>query len=85
MSDVALGGVFKGRCGPTGGGINHKCQKKDQRYGFGGRKKFAESTDAKSSDNLSGFSCEKDEARFTGIGKVGSAMRPGKSKRSGSG
>jgi len=83
MSDVALEEVAKGRRGTTRGDINHKCQKKDQKYGFGGRKKFAKSTDAKSTGDLFGFSDKKNKAQFTSI-KVKPAMRLGKCKRAGS-
>ena len=85
MFDVALEEVVKGRRGTTGDGINHKRQKKDQKYGFGGKKKFAKSTDAKSSGDLSGFSHKKNRAQFTGIKKRKPAMRLGKSKRAAGG
>ena len=55
MFDVALEEVVKGRRGTAGGDINHKRQKKDRKYGFGGKKKFAKGTDSKSSGDLPGF------------------------------
>ena len=85
MFDVALEEAVKGHRGTAGGGINHKRQKKDQKYGFGGRKRFAKSTDAKSSGDLSGFSHKKNKAQFAGIKKRKPAMRPGKSKRASGG
>ena len=84
MFDVALEEVVKGRRGTTGGGINHKRQEKDQKYGFGDRKKFAMSTDAKSSSDLSGFSY-KNKAQFTGTKNMKPTIRLGKSKRAGGG
>ena len=83
MFGVALEEVVKGRRGSTGGDINHKRRRKDQKYGFGGRKKFAKSTDAKSSGDIFGFSDKKNKAQFTSI-KVKPAMRLGKCKRAGS-
>jgi len=85
MFDVALEEAVKGRRGDSRDGISHKRQKKDQKYGFGGKKKFAKSTDAKSSGDLSGFSSKKNRAQFTGVKKRKPAMRPGKSKRAGGG
>lgn len=85
MFDVALEEAVKDRRGNTRGSVNHKRQKKDQKYGFGGRKRFAKSTDAKSSGDLSSFSNKKNKAQFAGIKKRKPAMRPGKSKRVGGG
>lgn len=56
-----------------------KRQKKDQKYGFGGKKRFSKSSDATSSADLSGFSARKNKASFPGTKK----KRPGKSKRAG--
>ncbi|KAL8342605.1 hypothetical protein RB598_004130 [Gaeumannomyces tritici] len=50
-----------------------KRQKKNDKYGFGGKKKFSKSGDAISSGDLSGFSAKKMKGK--------SAPRPGKSKR----
>ncbi|EHA56630.1 rRNA processing protein Ebp2 [Pyricularia oryzae 70-15] len=58
---------------------NRKRQKKNDKYGFGGKKKYSKSGDAMSSGDLSGFSV----GRMKGKGGKGprSAPRPGKSKR----
>ncbi|EDN05990.1 predicted protein [Histoplasma mississippiense (nom. inval.)] len=54
----------------------NKRQRKDQKFGFGGKKRFAKSGDAVSSGDLSGFSVGKMKGR-----KKGTAQRPGKSRR----
>ncbi|CRG90667.1 rRNA-processing protein EBP2 [Talaromyces islandicus] len=62
------------------GGVNSKRQKKNEKYGFGGKKRFAKSGDAASSSDLRGFSVKKMKAG----GKrapTGAAKRPGKSRR----
>lgn len=59
----------------AGPGGNRKRQKKDEKFGFGGKKRFAKSNDAKSSGDMTGFSTKKMK------GKSGKAPRPGKSKR----
>jgi rRNA-processing protein EBP2 len=53
----------------------NKRQKKDAKYGFGGKKRFAKSGDAMSSGDLRGFSSKKM--------KTGAKQRPGKSRRAG--
>lgn len=58
-------------------GPNRKRQKKDEKFGFGGKKKFAKSNDAKSSSDMRGFSTKRMKAG----GKPGKQQRPGKSKR----
>lgn len=55
-------------------GPNRKRQKKDSKFGFGGKKRFGKSNDAKSSGDVSGYSVNRMK------GKSGK-MRPGKSKR----
>lgn len=55
------------------GGANFKRQKRDQKFGFGGKKRHTKSGDAASSGDMSGFSQKKM--------KSGGAKRPGKSKR----
>ncbi|OQD74846.1 hypothetical protein PENDEC_c009G04725 [Penicillium decumbens] len=65
----------RGRGGADG--PNHKRQKKDQKFGFGGKKRFAKSGDAASSSDLRSFSQKKM--------KAGGAKRPGKSKRAAKG
>ena len=57
----------------TGEGPSLKRQKKDKKFGFGGKKRFAKSGDAASSGDMRSFSVKKM--------KKGGAKRPGKSKR----
>jgi rRNA-processing protein EBP2 len=64
------------RSGPGRGGPNTKRQKKNEKYGFGGKKRHAKSGDAVSSSDLSGFDSKKMKAK----GRV-SKTRPGKSRR----
>ena len=52
-----------------------KRHKKDEKFGFGGKKRFAKSNDAKSSADTRDFSVKKMKG-----GKKG-AQRPGKSRR----
>jgi len=59
----------KDRNGPN------KRQKKDEKFGFGGKKRFAKSGDAMSSGDLRGFSSKKM--------KGGAKQRPGKARRAG--
>ncbi|RGP60690.1 rrna-processing ebp2 [Fusarium longipes] len=59
-----------------GAGGNHKRAKKDEKYGFGGKKRHAKSGDAMSSGDLSGFDPKKMKAG----GRV-SKSRPGKARR----
>lgn len=66
---------------------NPKRQKKDAKYGFGGKKRYAKSGDAISSGDLSGFSAKR--MKYGGQGAAGAgkkkkaakAPRPGKSRR----
>jgi rRNA-processing protein EBP2 len=58
-------------------GPNRKRQKKDSKFGFGGKKRFSKSNDAKSAGDMSGYSVKK----MKGGGKPGGKSRPGKSKR----
>ncbi|KAL8376213.1 hypothetical protein RB595_007361 [Gaeumannomyces hyphopodioides] len=69
-------GAANGKKGAGAGGRGEpgrKRQKKNDKYGFGGKKKFSKSGDAISSGDLSGFSAKKMKGK--------SAPRPGKSKR----
>ncbi|KAF2135517.1 uncharacterized protein K452DRAFT_313922 [Aplosporella prunicola CBS 121167] len=59
-----------------GGGPNAKRAKKDAKYGFGGKKRFAKSTDAQSSADMRGFSVKKMKGQTGGASK-----RPGKARR----
>lgn len=65
------------RAGANGAGPNKKRQKKDEKFGFGGKKRHAKSNDARSSGDVGGYSVKRMKA---GGGK-GGKPRPGKSKR----
>lgn len=69
----------------TKGGPN-KRTKKDEKFGFGGKKRFAKSNDARSSSDAKGYSVKKMKGDRPGGkpgGKPGGAkQRPGKSRRS---
>ncbi|KAI9686161.1 MAG: rRNA-processing protein and EBNA1-binding protein ebp2 [Bathelium mastoideum] len=54
---------------------NAKRQKKNEKYGFGGKKRHAKHNDADSTNDVSGFSAKKMK------GKKDKKLRPGKSKR----
>jgi len=61
-----------------------KRQKRDSKYGFGGKKKHSKSNDAMSSGDLVDFSQKKNRSSFgSGGGKKKTALRPGKAKRAG--
>lgn len=104
MFDVAvdneLGGGNKaggkrGRSGGDHGPPNAKRQKKNEKYGFGGKKRFGKSGDAISSGDMSGFSAKRmKNGGGAGDGKKttfsamsakakGSKPRLGKDKRKG--
>ncbi|KAK6374620.1 rRNA-processing protein EBP2 [Lithohypha guttulata] len=57
------------------GALNAKRQKKDSKFGYGGKKRFSKSGTAESSADMRGFSAK----RMKGKGKP--ASRPGKSRR----
>ncbi|KKA25968.1 hypothetical protein TD95_002173 [Thielaviopsis punctulata] len=70
----------------SGNGPNAKRLKKNEKYGFGGKKRHMKSGDATSSGDLSGFSNKRNKAPFSGAGgggkkKGGAAQRPGKARR----
>lgn len=59
-----------------GAGPAFKRQKKDQKFGFGGKKRFAKSSDAASTADLRGFSASRmkgDRSGATGRGRGGGA------------
>lgn len=56
-------------------GRPNKRVKKDEKYGHGGKKRFAKSNDAASTGELRGFSSKKM--------KGGAKQRPGKARRAG--
>lgn len=64
------------KSGSGAGRTNHKRQSRDEKYGFGGKKRFAKSNDATSAADVSKFSVKKMKG-----GKKGGASRPGKSRR----
>ncbi|KAF4975099.1 hypothetical protein FZEAL_8078 [Fusarium zealandicum] len=70
-------GSGRGQMGSGAGGNNNKRTKKNEKYGFGGKKRHAKSGDAASSGDLSGFNAKKMKA---GAGKV-TKSRPGKARR----
>lgn len=59
----------------AGGQPNAKRQKKNEKFGFGGKKRHVKSNDANSTNDMSGFSTKKMK------GKRDKKHRPGKSKR----
>ncbi|KAF8538122.1 eukaryotic rRNA processing [Trichophaea hybrida] len=63
-----------------------KRQKRDSKYGFGGKKRNSKSNDAQSSGDLGDFSSKKNKGSFGAgpKGKKWAAPRPGKNKRAGS-
>jgi len=79
-------GGKRGRDG-SGGVPNPKRQKKNEKYGFGGKKRHAKSGDAASSGDMTGFSVKKMKGRVGsrgpggGSGRPSKAPRPGKSRR----
>ncbi|KAL1953987.1 hypothetical protein VTO42DRAFT_1873 [Malbranchea cinnamomea] len=78
LFDVALEDSNKSNSRSTqkGQGPSAKRQKKDKKFGFGGKKRFAKSGDAISSGDLSGFSVSKMKGKSKGKTK-----RLGKSRR----
>ncbi|APA11312.1 hypothetical protein SS1G_11556 [Sclerotinia sclerotiorum 1980 UF-70] len=81
LFDVALEEETKSTGGRNDrkGGPN-KRQKKDEKFGHGGKKRFKKSGDAMSSGDLSGFSVKKMKG---GGAKGGAKSRPGKARRAG--
>ncbi|KAI9158808.1 rRNA-processing protein EBP2 [Paramyrothecium foliicola] len=72
-------GSGRGQMGASRGGQNVKRQKKNEKYGFGGKKRHSKSGDAASSGDLSGFNAKK--MKTGGKSRVSKATRPGKSRR----
>jgi rRNA-processing protein EBP2 len=75
LFDVALDNEAKPS--DRGDKPNFKRQKKDSKYGFGGKKRHAKSNDAQSTNDASGFSHKKMKGKPTG----GASKRLGKSRR----
>lgn len=67
--EIAAKPTRKDRMGPN------KRAKKDEKYGHGGKKRFAKSGDAQSSGDLKGFSSKKMKGQ--------TKTRPGKARRAG--
>ncbi|KAI1175488.1 eukaryotic rRNA processing protein EBP2-domain-containing protein [Nemania sp. FL0916] len=63
----------------TGAGAGAKRQKKNEKFGFGGKKKYSKSGDATSSGDLSGFSAKR--MKSGAKGKTPKTARLGKSRR----
>ncbi|KAF2156666.1 Ebp2-domain-containing protein [Myriangium duriaei CBS 260.36] len=62
------------RAAGADGARNAKRQKKNEKYGFGGKKRFSKSNDAASSADMRGFSTKKMKGK-------GKPTRPGKARR----
>lgn len=81
MFDIALDTETKRPRTSSAGGKdekgkpNLKRQKKNEKYGFGGKKRHAKSGDAISSSDMRDFSVSRMK------GKVGTKNRPGKARR----
>ncbi|KAI0541035.1 eukaryotic rRNA processing protein EBP2-domain-containing protein [Xylaria digitata] len=69
----------RGSGGAGGGGPGIKRQKKNEKFGFGGKKKYSKSGDAASSGDLSGFSVKR--MKGGAKGKMPKTTRLGKSRR----
>lgn len=78
LFDVAIENATKPAAGKRGGrdenGPSLKRKKKNEKFGFGGKKRHMKSGDAMSSGDLSNFSAKKMKAG-------GASKRPGKSRR----
>ena len=61
--------------GDRGRGRPNKRQKKDEKFGFGGKKRFAKSGDAVSTGDLSGFSAKKMKGQKQGTRRLGKSRR----------
>ncbi|KAK6526857.1 rRNA-processing protein and EBNA1-binding protein ebp2 [Arthrobotrys megalospora] len=81
--DIAIEKASKvnGREGRDRKGPNAKRQKRNEKFGYGGKKKFSKSGDAVSSGDLTGFNSKGMKKNSFGSGKKAKAPRLGKSKR----
>jgi len=68
-----------GAGGRRDGAPKAKRQRRNEKFGFGGKKRHAKSGDAASSGDVSGFSVNKMKGRTKG--RAGKAPRPGKARR----
>ena len=73
MFDIELDNAAK-TTDRSAGQPNHKRQKKDAKYGFGGKKRHSKSNDAKSSADMSGYKRPKSKPNAA-------KQRPGKARR----
>ncbi|KAL8739150.1 MAG: hypothetical protein Q9181_000179 [Wetmoreana brouardii] len=86
LFDVALEDASKANRGARrsssgqGGRTSGKRQKKDAKYGFGGKKRFAKSGDALSSSDLRAFSTKKMKGQKKGPQRLGKSRRAQKTK-----
>ncbi|KJZ75515.1 hypothetical protein HIM_04978 [Hirsutella minnesotensis 3608] len=82
--EIAKHSQRSGKGAPAGGSHapNSKRVKKNEKYGFGGKKRHAKSGDAISSGDLSGFNAKQMKAGGAkGKGNAHKASRPGKARR----
>lgn len=63
-----------GRDKPGGGAPRSKRQKKDEKFGFGGKKRFSKSTNAASTGDMKGFSTKKMKSK-KGTPRLGKSRR----------
>ena len=63
------------RSDKAGAAPNVRRQKKDKKFGFGGKKRFAKSGDAMSSGDLSAFSTRKMKSRQVTTKRLGKSRR----------
>lgn len=59
----------------TGGQANNKRQKRDDKFGFGGKKRFSKSGDAASSADIRGYSAKKMKGQKKGSQRLGKSRR----------
>lgn len=91
MFDVALERASKSepKDRNSRAGHNPKRQKKNEKYGFGGKRRYGKSNDAMSSADITGFSSRANKAKqFGNRARTGAKTgvkkkRPGKSVRQG--
>ncbi|OCK81876.1 Ebp2-domain-containing protein, partial [Lepidopterella palustris CBS 459.81] len=84
LFDVALDDAAKSSKTGRRDSRPNKRQKKDEKFGFGGKKRFAKSNDAKSNADMSGYSTKRmKEGKAFGKAKGtgGASKRLGKSRR----
>ena len=82
LFDVALEDAAKedrssksARDGAGRGRTQNKRQKKDEKFGFGGKKRYSKSSDAASTGDLRGFSAKKMKGQRMGTQRLGKSRR----------